>query len=226
MKITHDLIERNQALLIVLVVLTVAVGGLVEIVPLSFQKSVTEPVAGLKPYTALQLAGRDIYQREGCFNCHSQMIRPLRAETLRYGHYSTAGEFVYDHPFLWGSRRIGPDLARQAGKYPDLWHVRHMEDPRSITAKSVMPGYPALLTSRLDFTAIQSRVDAMAMLGVPYGDAVTRAPEMAQAQAKEVAAKIAEAAAAVRDKTEVEALVSYLQRLGTDIRKPAGVAAR
>ncbi|MEO8450327.1 MAG: cytochrome-c oxidase, cbb3-type subunit II [Gemmatimonadota bacterium] len=219
MKLTHDMIERNQALLIVLVILVVSVGGLVEIVPLSFQKSVIEPVAGLKPYTAVQLTGRDIYIREGCYNCHSQMIRPFRYETERYGEYSKPGEFVYDHPFLWGSRRIGPDLAREGGKYPDLWHIRHMEDPRSITAQSIMPKYGWLLKNTIDFASIQRRVDVMAMLGVPYGDAINRAPAMARAQAREIAEGVASQGGpkGLEDK-EIVALVAYLQRLGKDIK--------
>jgi cytochrome c oxidase cbb3-type subunit I/II len=148
------------------------------------------------------------------------MIRPLRPETERYGEYSKPGEFVYDHPFLWGSRRIGPDLAREGGKYPDLWHVRHMEKPRSITPKSIMPAYPGLLTTPLDFAGIQAKVDAMAMLGVPYGEAVNRAPEMARAQAREVAARIVEQGDRRRlEDKEITALIAYLQRLGTDIKK-------
>ena len=166
MKLTHDLIERNQALLIVLVILTVAVGGLVEIVPLSFHKAVTEPVAGLKPYTPLQLTGRDVYIREGCYNCHSQMIRPFRAEVERYGPYSVAGEFVYDHPFQWGSKRTGPDLARVGGKYSDDWHVRHLTDPRSIVPQSIMPGYPFLDTphpiANLTEAELDERADRLA----------------------------------------------------------------
>src|SRR5882724_10185732 len=144
MKFSHDLIEKNMGLMVILVVLTVSVGGLVEIVPLFFQRSTTEPVAGLKPYTALQLSGRDIYQREGCYNCHSQMIRPFRAETERYGHYSVAGESVYDHPFQWGSKRTGPDLARVGGKYSDEWHRIHLKSPKSVVPGTVMPGYPWL----------------------------------------------------------------------------------
>jgi cytochrome c oxidase cbb3-type subunit I/II len=179
-------------------------------------------IASVKPYTPLELAGRDIYIREGCFNCHSQMIRPFRHETERYGEYSKPGESVYEHPFLWGSRRIGPDLAREGGKYPDLWHVRHMEDPRSITAKSIMPSYAHLLRRPLDFAVIEKRVDAMAMLGVPYGDAVKPgvAPEMARQQARQVAASIASQGGpkGLEDR-EIVAMVAYLQRLGQDIKK-------
>jgi cytochrome c oxidase cbb3-type subunit 2 len=197
MKLTHDLIERNQALLIVLVVLTVAVGGLVEIVPLSFQKSVTEPVAGLKPYTPLQLTGRDIYVREGCYNCHSQMVRPFRAEVERYGPYSVAGEFVYDRPFQWGSKRTGPDLARVGGKYSDAWQRAHLLAPRSVVPRSNMPGYPWLETAKVDGESLKARMLTLRMLGDPYTDA-----------------EIVGAEDAVLDKTELDALVAYLQGLG------------
>ena len=152
------------------------VASLFEIIPTFLIKSNVPTIASVKPYTPLELAGRDIYIREGCFNCHSQMIRPLRYETERYGEYSKPGEFVYDHPFLWGSRRIGPDLAREGGKYPDLWHVRHMRQPRDISPQSIMPAYPWMLTNTLDFDGIQRRVDVMAMLGVPYGDALHERP--------------------------------------------------
>src|SRR5215207_5795502 len=148
----HEKVETNNFLMIVLILLVIAVGGIVEIVPLFFQRSTTQPVPGLKPYTALQLAGRDIYTREGCYNCHSQMIRALQAETLRYGHFSMAGEFVYDHPFQWGSKRTGPDLHRVGGKYPDSWHLNHMLDPTSMSPGSIMPSYPWLLDDDLDTT--------------------------------------------------------------------------
>jgi len=167
MKLTHDLIERNQALLIVLVILVVAVGGLVEIVPLSFQKSVTEPVAGLKPYSALQLTGRDIYVREGCYNCHSQMVRPFRAEVERYGPYSVAGEFVYDRPFQWGSKRTGPDLHRVGGRYSDDWHRIHLMNPRDVVPESNMPGYPWLAKTPADADSIEAKLRALKRLGVP-----------------------------------------------------------
>ena len=204
----------------VMTALAVIVASLFEILPTFLIRSNVPTIAAVKPYTPLELAGRDLYIREGCFNCHSQMIRPLRPETERYGEYSKPGEFVYDHPFLWGSRRIGPDLAREGGKYPDLWHVRHMEKPRSITPKSIMPAYPGLLTTPLDFAGIQAKVDAMAMLGVPYGEAVNRAPEMARAQAREVAARIVEQGDRRRlEDKEITALIAYLQRLGTDIKK-------
>ena len=201
MKLTHDMIERNQALLIVLVILVVAVGGLVEIVPLYFQRSVTEPVAGLKPYSALQLTGRDVYVREGCYNCHSQMVRPLHAETLRYGHYSVAGEFVYYRPFQWGSKRTGPDLHRVGGKYSDEWHRLHLVNPRDLVPESNMPAYPWLEKNTLDGAAVAARLGALRRLGVLYADA-----------------DIAGAAAAVQGKTEMDALIAYLQSLGLHVK--------
>jgi cytochrome c oxidase cbb3-type subunit 2 len=204
MKLTHDLIERNQALLIVLIVLVVAVGGLVEIVPLSFMKSVTEPVAGLKPYSALQLTGRDIYVREGCYNCHSQMIRPFRAEVERYGHYSTAGEFVYDHPFQWGSKRTGPDLQRVGGRYTDQWHRIHLSNPRAVVPESNMPGYPWMANVPANAADIEAKMRALRLVGVPYTDA-----------------EIAEARAELKDKSEMDALIAYLQVLGTALKNKA-----
>jgi cytochrome c oxidase cbb3-type subunit 2 len=201
MKFTHEWIEKNPWLLIGLVLLVISFGGLVEIVPLFFQKSTTEPVAGLKPYSPLRLAGRDIYIREGCYNCHSQMIRPFRAETERYGHYSVAGEFVYDHPFQWGSKRTGPDLARVGGRYSDEWHRTHLDNPRDVVPESNMPGYPWLAKNKLNPAEIAPKMRAMQRLGVPYTDA-------------EVAAGPAELA----DKTEQDALVAYLQGLGTQIK--------
>ena len=201
MKLTHDLIERNQGLLIVLVILTIAVGGLVEIVPLSFQKSVTEPVAGLKPYSPLQLTGRDVYVREGCYNCHSQMIRPFRAEVERYGPYSVAGEFVYDRPFQWGSKRTGPDLHRVGGRYSDEWHRLHLENPRDLVPESNMPAYPWLLSAKVDDTTIGAHMRGLRTVGVPYtDDEIAKAPE------------------SVRGKTELDALIAYLQVLGTAVK--------
>jgi cytochrome c oxidase cbb3-type subunit I/II len=181
-------------------------------------KSNVPTIASVKPYTPLELAGRDLYIREGCFNCHSQMVRPLRFETERYGEYSKPGEFVYDHPFLWGSRRIGPDLARAGGAKSDLWHLRHFENPREINPRSIMPAYPHLTTNRLDFDGIQARIDAMVMLGVPYGDAVREAPAMARRQADSIAAGLAAGGGptALADR-EVIALIAYIQRLGRDI---------
>jgi len=204
MKLTHDLIERNQALLIVLVILTVAVGGLVEIIPLSFMKSVTEPVAGLKPYTALQLTGRDIYIREGCYNCHSQMIRPFRAEVERYGHYSTAGEFVYDHPFQWGSKRTGPDLHRVGGRYSDEWHRIHLKNPREVVPESNMPGYPWMAGVPANAADIEAKMRALRSVGVPYAEE-----------------EIKGARAELQGKSELDALIAYLQVLGTALKSKA-----
>jgi cytochrome c oxidase cbb3-type subunit 2 len=198
---THEKIETNSWLLIVLILCTVAIGGLVEIVPLFFQRSTTEPVTGLKPYTALQVAGRDIYLREGCYGCHSQMIRPLRAETLRYGHYSVAGESVWDHPFQWGSKRTGPDLARVGARYSDEWHRIHLLNPRDLVPESNMPAYPWLAQSNVDSTTIARHLTALRQVGVPYTDA-----------------DIAGAASLVEGKTELEALIAYLQILGTVIK--------
>ncbi|MBV6320763.1 MULTISPECIES: cytochrome-c oxidase, cbb3-type subunit II [Duganella] len=201
MKFSHDWIERNPWLLIALVTLVVSVGGAVEIVPLFFQKSTTEPIAGLKPYSPLRLAGRDIYVREGCYNCHSQMIRPFRAETERYGHYSVAGEFVYDRPFQWGSKRTGPDLARVGGRYSDEWHRTHLANPRDVVPESNMPNYPWLAQTALAPEGIVPKMKALKRLGDPYTDA-----------------EIAAAPAELKDKTEEDALIAYLQGLGTLIK--------
>ncbi|MEO7086869.1 MAG: cytochrome-c oxidase, cbb3-type subunit I [Gemmatimonadaceae bacterium] len=217
----HRMWERRWAFFTVMTTLTVVVASLFEILPTFLIRSNVPTIASVKPYTPLELAGRDLYIREGCFNCHSQMIRPFRHETERYGEYSKPGEFVYDHPFLWGSRRIGPDLARESGKYPDLWHVRHFNDPRSITAKSIMPSYPRLLTDDIDFDGIQVRVDAMAMLGVPYGNAVNAgvAPKMAREQARLIADTIVQQGGPKGLETkEIVALTAYIQRLGHDIK--------
>jgi cytochrome c oxidase cbb3-type subunit 2 len=197
----HERIETSNFLMVVLILVVIAVGGLVEIVPLFFQRSTTQPVAGLRPYGALALAGRDIYVREGCYNCHSQMIRPLQAETLRYGHYSTAGEFVYDRPFQWGSKRTGPDLHRVGGKYSDEWHRLHLAGPRDLVPESNMPAYPWLDRSLVDPAAMVAHLAAMQRLGVPYTDA-----------------EVAGAEAAVQGKTEMDALVAYLQSLGTHVK--------
>jgi cytochrome c oxidase cbb3-type subunit I/II len=222
----HRRWEGWPLLFTTMVVLAVVVASLAEILPTFLIRSNVPTIASVKPYTPLELAGRDLYIREGCFNCHSQMVRPLRHETERWGEYSKPGEFVYDHPFLWGSRRIGPDLARVGGKYPDLWHVRHFENPQSIVPRSIMPTYAHLLRRPLDLPGIQRKVDAMAMLGVPYGEALTRAPAMAEAQARQLAASIASAGgpADLADR-EVIALVAYLQRLGTDVRGAVAVTA-
>ena len=201
MKFSHEWIEKNPWLLIALVTLVVSVGGAVEIAPLFFQKSTTEPVAGLKPYSPLRLVGRDIYVREGCYNCHSQMIRPFRAETERYGHYSVAGEFVYDHPFQWGSKRTGPDLARVGGRYSDEWHRTHLNNPRDVVPESNMPSYPWLAKTALVPAEVVPKMKALRRVGVPYSDA-----------------EIAAAPDELKDKTEEDALVAYLQGLGTQIK--------
>jgi cytochrome c oxidase cbb3-type subunit 2 len=187
--------------MIVMIVLLVAVGGLVEIVPLYFQRQTTEPVAGVTPYPPLRLLGRDIYIREGCYNCHSQMIRPFRAEVMRYGHYSVAGESVYDHPFQWGSKRTGPDLARVGSRYSDDWLRIHFRNPRDVVPESNMPAYPWLLTSPLDGSDVQARMRALRSVGVPYTDA-----------------QIAAAPDEVKDHLEVDALIAYLQGLGVQLR--------
>jgi cytochrome c oxidase cbb3-type subunit II len=196
----HDFIERNVGWLIVLTLLVVSVGGLVEIVPLFFQKSTTEPVAGLKPYDPVQLAGRDIYQREGCYNCHSQMIRPFRAETERYGHYSVAGEFVYDHPFQWGSKRTGPDLQRVGGRYSDQWHRVHLLNPRDVVPESNMPAY-YWLDRPVKSDTIDLEMQALRRVGVPYTDE-----------------EIKGAKKALEGKTELDVLIAYLQGLGTALK--------
>ena len=198
---SHEKIETNNFLMIVLILLTVAFGGLVEIVPLFFQKSTTEPITGLQPYTALQLAGRDIYTREGCYNCHSQMIRPFRAETLRYGHYSVAGESVYDHPFQWGSKRTGPDLSRVGGKYSDDWQRIHLNNPRDLVPESIMPAYPWLETTPVDADVMPAHMRALRTVGVPYTDA-----------------QIAGAVDEVKGKTEQDAVIAYLQVLGIHLK--------
>jgi cytochrome c oxidase cbb3-type subunit 2 len=201
MKLSHELIEKNIGWMIVLTILVVAVGGLVEIVPLYFQKSMTTPVEGIKPYPPLQLVGRDIYVREGCYNCHSQMIRPFRAETERYGHYSVAGEFVYDHPFQWGSKRTGPDLARVGGRYSDEWHRVHLGNPRDVVPESNMPAYSWLAKTPLAGDDIGARMRALRRVGVPYTDAeIAKAPEQLQG------------------KTEEDAVIAYLQNLGLALR--------
>ena len=198
---THERIETSNFLMIVLVTLVLSVGGLLEIVPLFFQKSTTQPVEGLKPYTSLQLAGRDVYIRECCYNCHSQMIRPFQAETLRYGPYSRAGESVYDRPFQWGSKRTGPDLARVGGRYSDEWHRIHLINPRDVVPESIMPAYPWLEKDLVDASVMPGRLAAMKKLGVPYSDE-----------------EVAKAADDVKGKTDLDAVIAYLQVLGTAIK--------
>jgi cytochrome c oxidase cbb3-type subunit 2 len=195
--LSHEKIETNNFLMIVLIFIVLAVGGLVEIVPLFFQRSTTEPIKGLQPYTALQVVGRDVYQREGCYNCHSQMIRPFRAETLRYGPYSVAGEFVYDHPFQWGSKRTGPDLHRVGGKYSDEWHRIHLNNPRDLVPESNMPAYSWLEKATVNDATIQAHMKGLRAVGTPYTDE-----------------QIASAPAEVKGKTEMDAVIAYLQVLG------------
>ncbi len=201
MSFSHEKVETNNTLMIVLILIVLAIGGLVEIVPLFFQKSTTQPIKGIVPDSPLKIAGRDIYVREGCYNCHSQMIRPLVAETLRYGHYSVAGEFVYDHPFQWGSKRTGPDLHRVGGKYSDEWHRLHLSNPRDLVPESNMPAYPWLEKTPAAADSIQRHMRALRVVGVPYTDA-----------------EIAGAPAQLKDKTEMDALVAYLQGLGLALK--------
>jgi cytochrome c oxidase cbb3-type subunit II len=201
MAFTHEKVETSNTLMIVLILIVLAVGGMVEIVPLFFQKSTTEPIKGITPDSALKVVGRDIYVREGCYNCHSQMIRPLVAETLRYGHYSVAGEFVYDHPFQWGSKRTGPDLHRVGGKYSDEWQRLHLIAPRDLVPESIMPAYPWLEKAPADHTTIAAHMTALRRVGVPYTDA-----------------QIAAAPDEVKGKTELDALVAYLQGLGLALK--------
>ena len=197
----HEKVEKNIGLMIVLILVVVSIGGLVQIVPLFFQTSTTEAVAGLEPYTALRLAGRDVYVREGCYLCHSQMIRPFRAETERYGHYSVAGEYVYDHPFQWGSKRTGPDLARVGERYSDDWHRVHLMNPRDVVPESIMPGYPWLEETPADASHIQKKMEVLRLLGSPYSDE-----------------DIANAPQALDGKTEMDAVIAYLQGMGTAIK--------
>ena len=197
----HDKVEKNIGLMIVLILVVVSIGGMVQIIPLFFQKSTTEAVAGLEPYSPLRLAGRDIYIREGCYTCHSQMIRPFRAETERYGHYSVAGEFVYDRPFQRGSKRTGPDLHRVGGRYSDEWHRVHLVNPRDVVPESIMPGYPWLEETAADASAISKKMEVLRMLGAPYSDEeINNAPQ------------------ALEGKTEMDAMIAYLQGLGTTIK--------
>ncbi len=201
MSTSHEIVEKNVGLMIVLIIVAISFGGLVEIVPLFFQKETTQPVAGMKPLTPLQMEGRDIYIREGCHVCHSQMIRPLRAETERYGHYSVAGESVWDHPFLWGSKRTGPDLARVGGRYSDDWQRAHLINPRDVVPESNMPGFPWLAERELTGEHTSKKLEVFRSFGVPYTDE-----------------EIRKAPYEVQGKTELDALVAYLQQLGTVIK--------
>lgn len=201
MKNPHELIEKNVGLLTILILIAISFGAMAQILPLMFQQQVLEPVKGLRPYTALEMEGRDIYIREGCVGCHSQMIRPFRSETERYGHYSVAGESVWERPFLWGSKRTGPDLARVGGRYSDEWHRVHLLNPRNVVPESNMPGYPWLAENKLTGKDIAKKFEVNKMLGVPYTEE-----------------DIASAKAAVEGKTEMEALIAYLQSLGTHLK--------
>ena len=201
MATAHDKVEKNVGLLIILTLLVAAIGGLVQIVPLAFQDTLTQPVDGLKPYNALQLTGRDVYIREGCYVCHSQMIRPFRWETERYGHYSVAGEFVYDRPFQWGSKRTGPDLHRVGGRYSDEWHRAHLINPRDVVPESNMPGYPWLDEAELNGADVVPKMSALQFLGHPYSDA-----------------EIEAAPKSLEGKTELDAVIAYLQSLGTSVK--------
>ena len=200
--IKHDTIEKNLPLMIVMIVIALSWAGMVEIVPLFWHEDTNKPVEGLKPYTAVQLEGRDIYIREGCHVCHTQMVRPFRAETERYGPYSTSGESVYEHPFLWGSKRTGPDLARLGGRYSDEWHRAHLYNPRDVVPESVMPSYPWLFENKVDGRLTPKKMEALRMVGVPYTDE-----------------DIEGAKEALDGVTEIEALVAYLQHLGTVVTK-------
>lgn len=201
MALSHHKIETRSWLMIILVLIVISIGGLIEIVPLFFQRTTTQPAPGIEPYDVVRLAGRDVYIREGCYTCHSQMIRTLRSETLRYGPYSVAGEFVYDHPFQWGSKRTGPDLARVGGRYSDDWHRAHLMNPRAVVPQSNMPAYPWLASNRIDPEAMVRRMRALQSIGVPYTDE-----------------QIEQAADKVRGKTEMDALIAYLQGLGVNRR--------
>ena len=205
---SHEVVEKNIGLMMILIVLVISIGGLVEIVPLFFIKDTTEPVAGVKPYSALRLEGRDVYIREGCYNCHSQMIRPFRAETERYGHYSVAGESVYDHPFQWGSKRTGPDLARVGGRYSDDWQRVHLINPRDVVPESNMPGFPWLVDNKIDGKETAAKMRVMnTLISATCGKCETYSD-----------AELASAENDVKDKTEMDALVAYLQELGTAIK--------
>jgi cytochrome c oxidase cbb3-type subunit I/II len=213
----HRTLEGKSAIFAVLVTVVILIGGLVEIVPMFTATGGTEALPGVTPYTALEVAGRDIYLREGCYLCHSQMIRPMRAEVLRYGEWTRAGEYAFDHPFLMGSRRMGPDLQRVGGKYPDAWHYEHMRDPRSVSPGSVMPTYGWLHTQTYDPADIQASMRALQRAGVPYGDAqIAEAPKDMAAQAQGIVDRLKQAGVTTEPNREIVALIAYLQRLGKD----------
>lgn len=215
----HRALEGKGALFAGLATLVILIGGMVEIIPMFSTRAGPETLAGVTPYSPLEIAGRDIYIREGCYTCHSQMIRPLRAEVLRYGEWTRAGEYAYDHPFLLGSRRAGPDLQRVGGKYPDAWHFEHMRDPRSTSPGSIMPRYPWLYERRYDSADIQASLRALRRVGVPYGEAdIAAAPAAMQQQAQAIVGRLAQAGITTPTDREIVALIAYLQRLGKDGR--------
>jgi cytochrome c oxidase cbb3-type subunit I/II len=215
----HRWLESKPALFTILALVAVLIGGVIEIIPMYLIKENVPTITAVKPYTPLEVMGRDIYIREGCVGCHSQMVRPFRSETERYGDYSKVGEFVYDHPFLWGSKRTGPDLHREGGKYPDAWHYNHMDDPRSTSPGSLMPRYPWLLTQKLDTNAIPPRITALRKVGVPYPEGFEQiAVAEANKQAAQVVANLKQGTVTAEPDREIIALIAYLQRLGTDIK--------
>ena len=215
----HAIFETNSILLVIGVLIVIAIGGLVEITPLFYLRTTIEKADGVRPYAPLELAGRNIYVREGCYTCHSQMIRPFRDEVARYGEYSKAGEFVYDHPFQWGSKRTGPDLAREGGKYPDSWHYNHMYDPRSMSPGSIMPQYVWLLDNKLDTSSTASKIRAMKTLGVPYPDGYEKIANIElMKQADSIALNLKKDKIETPGDAEIVALIAYLQRIGRDIK--------
>jgi cytochrome c oxidase cbb3-type subunit I/II len=216
----HRWLEAKPLTFAVLTIVAILIGGMVEIIPLWLVKQNVPTISSVKPYSSLELLGRDIYIREGCLGCHSQMIRPFRSETERYGEYSKAGEFVYDHPFSWGSKRTGPDLHRVGGKYPDAWHYNHMDDPRSTSPGSIMPRYPWLLTQKLDTTSLPARIKALRSVGVPYPEGYENGPAQKEldAQVAKVVTNLKVGSVTAQTNREIIAVIAYLQRLGTDIK--------
>jgi cytochrome c oxidase cbb3-type subunit I/II len=223
----HRMLEGKPLVFTVLAVVAILIGGIVEIIPMYLIKENVPTISSVKPYTPLEVLGRDLYIREGCLGCHSQMIRPFRSETERYGEYSKAGEFVYDHPFLWGSERKGPDLAREGGKYPDAWHYNHMDDPRSTSPGSIMPRYSWLLTQQLEVDALPGRLAALRRVGVPYPVGYENGPAQKdlQAQAAQIVADLKQGSVTAQPDREIIALIAYLQRLGTDIKAMPAVTS-
>jgi cytochrome c oxidase cbb3-type subunit I/II len=223
----HRMLEGTPMFFTVLAIVAILVGGMVEIIPIFLIKENVPTIASVKPYTPLQVLGRDLYIREGCLGCHSQMIRPFRSETERYGEYSKAGEYVYDHPFLWGSERKGPDLAREGGKYPDAWHYNHMDDPRATSPGSIMPRYSWLLTQEIDRESLPARIAALRRVGVPYAAGYENGPAQKDldAEAAKIVADLKQGSVNCDTNKEIVAMIAYLQRLGTDIKSPATTTA-